>query len=62
MKLLSLAICSLGIMFLLGAFISGSWVQIVFGAITAVLALGAVDSSQITSFFNTGCPGYSFTP
>ena len=42
MKLLSLAICSLGIWVLLSAFISSSWVGIVFGAITAVLALGAV--------------------
>ncbi len=42
MKLLSLAICSLGVWVLLGAFISSSWVSIVFGAITAVLALVAV--------------------
>ena len=46
MKLLSLAICSLGIMYLLGAFVSGSWVQIVFGAITAVLALLAAGTSK----------------
>lgn len=42
MKLLSLAICSLGIWVLLGSFVDASWVGIVFGAITAVLALGAV--------------------
>ena len=39
MKLLSLAICSLGIWVLLSAFVDGSWVGIVFGAIAAVLAL-----------------------
>ena len=38
MKLVSLAICSLGIWVLLSAFISASWVGIVFGAIAAVLA------------------------
>ncbi len=39
MKLLGLAICSLGIWVLLSSFVSGSWVGIVFGAIAAVLAL-----------------------
>jgi hypothetical protein len=39
MKFLSLAICSLGVWVLLSAFITGKWVGIVFGAITAVLAL-----------------------
>ncbi len=44
-KLLSLAVCSLGIWVLLGSFIDGSWVGIVFGAIAAVLALaGSVKS------------------
>jgi len=38
-KLLSLAICSLGIWVLLSAFVDGTWVSIVFGAIAAVLAL-----------------------
>ncbi len=46
MKYLSLAVCSLGIMYLLGAFISGSWVQIVFGAITAALALAGAATSK----------------
>jgi hypothetical protein len=46
MKLLSLAVCSLGVMYLLGAFISGSWVQIVFGAVAAVLALCAAATSK----------------
>ena len=46
MKLLSLAIASLGVMYLLSAFISGSWVQIVFGALTAVLAVGAMATSK----------------
>jgi len=45
MKLLSLAICSLGIWVLLSAFVDASWVGIVFGAITAALAIiGAVKS------------------
>jgi len=45
MKLLSLSVCSLGIMFLLGSFIDGAWVGIVFGIIAAILALaGAVKS------------------
>jgi hypothetical protein len=39
MKMLSLAICSLGIWVLLGSFIGASWVGTVFGAITAILAL-----------------------
>ena len=39
MKLLSLAICSLGIWVFLSAFVHHSWVGIVFGAIAAVLAL-----------------------
>lgn len=46
MRFLSLAICSLGIWVLLGAFISSSWVSIVFGAITAVLALIATTQSK----------------
>jgi hypothetical protein len=39
MKLLSLAICSLGIWVFLSAFVHASWVGIVFGGIAAVLAL-----------------------
>ncbi|MCX7912032.1 MAG: hypothetical protein N2506_03605 [Dehalococcoidales bacterium] len=39
MKLLSLAICSLGIWVFISAFVNASWVGIVFGAITAVLSL-----------------------
>ena len=39
MKLLSLAICSLGIWVFLSAFVTGKWVGIVFGAIAAALAL-----------------------
>jgi hypothetical protein len=39
MKLMSLAICSLGIWVFLSAFVHGSWVGIVFGIITALLAL-----------------------
>jgi len=46
MRFLSLAVCSIGIMFILGAFISGSWVQIVFGALAAVLALAAAGTSK----------------
>ena len=42
MKSLNLAICSLGIWVFLGAFIDASWVSIVFGAITAILALVGV--------------------
>jgi multisubunit Na+/H+ antiporter MnhE subunit len=45
MKLLNLAICSLGIWVLLSAFVSASWVGIVFGAITAVLALASAVKS-----------------
>lgn len=41
MKLLNLAICSLGLWVLIGAFTSAQWVGIVFGAITAVLALAS---------------------
>jgi hypothetical protein len=33
-------------MFLLGSFIDGSWVGIVFGAIAAVLALAAAGTSK----------------
>jgi hypothetical protein len=44
-KLLSLAICSLGIWVLLSAFVDASWVGIVFGAITAILALVGVFKS-----------------
>jgi len=44
-KLLCLAVCSLGIWVLLGSFIDGAWVGIVFGAIAVLLALaGAVKS------------------
>ncbi|MBI2287652.1 MAG: hypothetical protein HYY41_05295 [Chloroflexi bacterium] len=39
MKLLSWAIASLGAWVLLGSLIDASWVGIVFGAITAVLAV-----------------------
>ena len=39
MKLIGLAICSLGIWVFLSAFVTGKWVGIVFGAIAAVLAL-----------------------
>ena len=39
MKLLSLAICSLGIWVVLNSFVEAMWVGIVFGAIAAVLAL-----------------------
>jgi len=39
MKLLSLAIASLGIWVLLDSFVAATWVGIVFGAIAAVLAL-----------------------
>jgi hypothetical protein len=39
LKLLCLAVCSLGIWVLLSAFVDGSWVGIVFGALAAVLAL-----------------------
>lgn len=47
MKLTSLAICSLGIWVLLSAFVDGSWVGIVFGAIAAILALvGAFIKSE----------------
>jgi len=40
MKLLSLAVCSLGIWIFLGAIVDGEWVSIVFGILTALLALG----------------------
>jgi hypothetical protein len=44
-KLLCLAVCSLGIWVFLGSFIDGAWVGIVFGIIAAILALaGAVKS------------------
>jgi hypothetical protein len=39
MKLLNLAICSLGIWVFLSAFVTGKWVGLVFGGIAAVLAL-----------------------
>jgi hypothetical protein len=45
MKFTNLAICSLGVWVLLSAFVHGSWVSIVFGAITAVLALIATFKS-----------------
>jgi hypothetical protein len=41
MKLLNLAICSLGVWVLLSAFVSGEWVGIVFGGLAAVLALAS---------------------
>ena len=41
MKLLGLAICSLGIWIVLSAYTTHAWVSLVFGAITAVLALAA---------------------
>jgi len=41
MKWLSLAICSLGVWVLLNSFVAHDWVDIVFGAIAAVLAAGA---------------------
>ena len=40
MKLLSLAVCSLGIWVFLGTIVHGDWVGIVFGILTALLALG----------------------
>lgn len=46
MKFLCLAVCSLGIMFLLGSFLDGSWIGIVFGAIAAVLALAGAATSK----------------
>ncbi len=46
MKLLSLAICSLGIWVLLSAFVEGKWVGIVFGALAAILALASVFTSN----------------
>ena len=47
MKFVSLAICSLGIWVLLGSFVDGEWVGIVFGALAALLALiGAFVKSE----------------
>jgi hypothetical protein len=46
MKWLSLAICSLGIWVILNSFVSGNWVDIVFGAITAIAALLSMFSSN----------------
>jgi hypothetical protein len=40
MKLMSLAICSLGIWVFLGTIVNGDWVGIVFGILAALLALG----------------------
>jgi hypothetical protein len=45
-KLLSLAVASLGIWVFLGSFVSASWVGIVFGLITALLALAATVKSS----------------
>ena len=45
-KLLCLAVCSLGIWVFLSAFISASWVGIVFGIITTVLALVGAGKSD----------------
>lgn len=42
MKLLSLAICSLGIWVVLNSLVEGIWDDIVFGAIAAVLAVMVV--------------------
>ncbi len=42
MKLLSLAISSLGVWVVLNAFITATWDDIVFGAIAAILALIAM--------------------
>jgi len=39
MKLLSLAICSLGVWVLINSFVGAVWDDIVFGAIAAILAL-----------------------
>ena len=41
MKLLSLAIGSLGVWVFFSAFVDGDWHSYVFGAIAAVLAVGA---------------------
>jgi hypothetical protein len=47
MKLTNLAICSLGIWVFLSSFVHESWVGIVFGIITALLALvGAFVKSE----------------
>jgi hypothetical protein len=47
MKLISLAICSLGIWVFLSAIVHENWVSIVFGIITALLALmGAFTKSD----------------
>jgi hypothetical protein len=46
MKWLNLAVCSLGIWVILNSFVSGNWVDIVFGAITALAALMGVFSSN----------------
>ena len=46
MKLLNLAICSLGVWVVLSSLIDASWVGIAFGAIAAVLA-------AIAAFTNT---------
>ena len=47
MKLLSLAVCSLGIWIFLGTIVDGEWVGIVFGILTALLALaGAFVKSE----------------
>ena len=42
MKTLSLSICSLGLWVVLASFITGIWVPIVFGGITAILAFVAM--------------------
>ncbi len=42
MKILTLAICSLGIWVVLNAFVMATWDDIVFGGITAVLAFIAM--------------------
>jgi hypothetical protein len=46
MKLLSLAVCSLGIWVFLGTIVSGDWVGIVFGILAALLALGGAFSKS----------------
>jgi len=46
MKLLSLAICSLGIWVLLNSFVGAIWDDIVFGALAAILAFIAMFTVQ----------------
>jgi uncharacterized membrane protein YcjF (UPF0283 family) len=46
MKMLCLAVCSLGIMYIIAAFTTASWVPVVFGAITAVTAIIGFTQSE----------------